>query len=144
MIATIRYLWHSAWGVETTVAEDIGASTQLTVWRGLLIHIHMLQMYEKIVAVLLRGLHHVGLLTRAFQSAAFMMQDKTSQADFFQGLLKAIVPWKWMSSDNVFVLSRINSNVQSCNAVLLLVKLTPGLYAAYLQITVASHIAFDS
>ena len=96
------------------------------------------------MAVLLPALHPIGLLAGAIDSAAFMMQDKTSQADLFQGLLKAIVPWKWMSRDNFFMLSQKNNNVQSCNAVLSPVKLTPGVYGACLHITVASHIAFDS
>ena len=57
----------------------------------MLFQIHSLQVYDKIMAVLLCALHAIDMLARAFQSAAFVTQDITSQADLFHGLLKAIV-----------------------------------------------------
>ena len=69
---------HIRSGTSYTDAQDIGASTRLMVCRDMLFHIHALQMYDKIMVVLLRALHPIGMLAGAFQSAAFVRQKITS------------------------------------------------------------------
>ena len=61
------------------------------VYRDMLFRTHALQMYDKIMVLMLCALHRICMLAGAFQSAAFVMQDITSQVVLFHGLLKAIV-----------------------------------------------------